>query len=172
MALHRSWMVAMGLCTLLASCQVKPGEYRVYRVANEETMESNGCYPSPPGQDITGDSTTVRAGQTFAIYAADADTYFLDFEMISLVGIRDANEYSFHGETVDVSTQAGPTVTTTTIADVDVTIEGKTISGVSTVEITTNCSGMGCPDPANSVCTRTTEFQGSELKDVELQHGI
>lgn len=179
MTLRNSCLGLVGFAALLASCQIKPGEYRVYRVANEDTVESTGCYPIDPGPAITGDSTTVRVGQTFGIYAADEETYFLDFEMASLAGTRDGKDYSFNGETVDVEILVDPTnqmestVTSTSILDVDVTIEGKKISGTSVLEVTVNCSGgTSCPDPANTVCTRTTTFQGSEVKDVELEHGV
>jgi len=174
MKMRTTSMMVLGLCTLAAACQIKPGEYRVYRVANEDTIESSGCYPSAPGVDITGDMTTVRAGQTFAIYAADSETYFLDFEMISLAGTRDATDYTFDGETVDVTTIGPDSVQTlTSIVDVDLTIEGKKISGTSVLEVTSSCTGgMSCPTPATSVCTTTTNFEGSELKDVELEHGV
>ena len=167
-------MAALGLTTLVASsCQVKPGEYRIYRVANEDTVESTGCYPSPPGPEITGDSTTVRAGQTFAIFAADADTYFLDFDMLSLVGTRDGADYSFNGETVDVELLGDSTLTTTSILDIDVNITGRKVTGTSVLEVTNSCTGgMNCPMPAMTVCTTTTEFQGSEIKGVELEHGV
>ena len=169
-------MMMLGLVTLAASCQIMPGQYRVYRIANEETDSSGGCFPSTPGVDITGDSTTVRAGQTFAVYAADAETYFLDFEGFSLAGVRDGGDYSFTGEIVDVML-LGPmqdsTQTVTTVYDVDLTIAGKKITGSTVEEVRSECSGgMSCPNPASMVCTRTTEFQGAEIKGVELEHGV
>ncbi|MEM9461997.1 MAG: hypothetical protein AAGF11_48005 [Myxococcota bacterium] len=179
MLLRKSCMGLVGLTALVASCQIKPGEYRVYRVANEDTVESTGCYPSDPGEDITGDSTTVRVGQTFGIFAADSDVYFLDFEMASLAGSRDGKDYSFSGETVDVMILPDPAggaesrFTSTSILDVNLTIDGKKISGTSVLEVTTSCTGGAqCPDPANTTCTTTTNFQGSEVKDVELEHGV
>jgi len=166
-------MAVLGLATLAASCQVKPGEYRVYRVANQDTEESNGCYPSPPDIDVTGDSTTVRVGQTFAVFAADSETYFLDFENLSLAGNRDGNAYSFNGETVDVTLQGDSTITMTSILDIDLTIEGRKITGTSTLDVSSTCTGgMACPDPANTQCITTTKFDGSEMKDVELEHGV
>ncbi|MCA9709870.1 MAG: hypothetical protein KDK70_28785 [Myxococcales bacterium] len=175
MTLRRSILGLVGLSALLGACQIQPGEYRVYRIANEDSEQSNGCFPSTPGPDVTGDSTTVRVGQTFGIFAADPDTYFLDFEALSLAGVRDGKDYAFNGETVDVMV-FGPnndsTQTVTSILDVDLTISGRQLEGTSVLEVTSECVGMSCPTPANTVCTTTTSFQGSEVKDVELEHSI
>lgn len=172
MKLRTTLCVAAALSAMTASC-LAPGQYRIYRVAAAVAEQSTGCFPSSPGPDITGDSSTFRSGQTFAIYAADSDVFFMDLEALTLEGTKDGSDLSFHGESVDVQNLGGDTtLTVTTVMDVNVEIEGKKISGSSTLDVTQSCSGMNCPMPANSQCITTQSFRGSEVKDVELEHQV
>lgn len=156
-----------------ASC-ITPGQYRIYRIATADAEESTGCYPSAPGVDITGDSTTFRTGQTFAIYAADSDVFFLDLEDFSLEGSKDGSDYKFTGESVDVMNLGGDSILTlTTSVVINVEIEGKKVRGTSTYDVRQSCSGgMNCPSPSSTQCITTQSFLGSEVKDVELEHPI
>lgn len=161
-----------GLAAMTLSC-MSPGQYHVFRVASSSAELSTGCFPSAPGPDITGDSSTLRTGQTFAIYAADSETFFLDFDMFSLAGTKDGSDYTFTGESVDVMTVADSTITTTSVTTIDAEIKGAKISGTSVVDVTSNCSGgMGCPMPPSSHCVTTVEFKGAKVKGVDLEHAI
>ncbi len=157
---------------MTATCMT-PGQYHVYRVASTTAELSAGCYPSAPGIDITGDSSTLRSGQTFAIYAADQDTFFLDFETYSLAGTKDGSDYTFTGENIDAMTVGDSTLTVTTITTVEAEIKGKKISGTSTVDTSSRCSGgMSCPNPSTTQCVATVAFQGAKVNGVDLEHPI
>ncbi len=172
MKLRTTLCLGAGLAAMTATCMA-PGQYRVYRVASTTAGLTMGCYPSAPGVDITGDSSTLRTGQTFAVYAADRDTFFLDFETFSLAGTKDGSDYAFTGEDVDVMTVGDSTVTVTTITSINAEIKGKKISGTSVVDTISHCSGgTSCPNPSSSQCITTVAFQGAEVKDVDLEHAI
>jgi hypothetical protein len=164
---------AGALVSLTSVTCMTPGQYHVFRVASSSAEQSSGCYPFVPGPDITGDSSTLRTGQTFAIYAADSDTFFLDFETFSLVGTKDGSDYTFTGESVDVSLAGDSTVTVTSVTTLEAEIKGNKISGTSVLDVTQSCSGgTSCPSPATSQCITTVSFQGAKLKDVDLEHPI
>lgn len=173
MKLRTSLCLVAGLSALTATCMT-PGQYKIYRVAQAESEASSGCFPSPPGQDVTGDSTTFRSGLTFAIFAADSETFFMDLEGVSIEGTKDGSEYSFKGEAVDVMDLGGDSFqTVTTITTVDVEIKGAKITGTAETDISTSCAGgMNCPDPASTQCITTQEFQGAEVKGADLEHPI
>jgi len=155
-----------------ASCMT-PGQYHVFRVASSSAENSPGCYQSAPGPDITDDSSTLRTGQTFAIYAADSETFFLDFDTFSLAGTKDGSDYTFTGESVDVSLVGDSTLRVTSITTLTAEIKGNKISGTSTLDVTSSCTGgMSCPNPATSQCITTVDFAGAKVKDVDLEHTI
>ncbi|MCX4240663.1 hypothetical protein [Paraliomyxa miuraensis] len=169
---RRSLCLVAGLSAMTATCMT-PGQYKIYRVAQAEADQSSGCYPSDPGVDVTGDSTTFRTGLTFAIFAADSDTFFMDIAGVSLEGTQNGSEYSFKGNSVDVMTiAADTTLTVTTDTVVDVEIKGAKISGSAETTITQECSGPGCPMPANSQCITTQDFLGAEVKGAELEYPL
>jgi hypothetical protein len=165
-------ILAGAFVTLMSATCMTPGQYHVFRVASSRAERSPGCYPSPPGPDITGDSSTLRSGQTFAIYAADSETFFLDFDTFSLAGTKDGSDYTFTGQEVDISTAGDSTVTVTSITTVEAEIKGNKISGTSTLDVTQSCVGGSCPNPANSQCITSVEFQGAKVKGVDLERTI
>jgi hypothetical protein len=172
MTLRTALCFGAGLAAMTASCMT-PGQYHVFRVASSSADQSAGCFGGSPGPDITGDSSTLRTGQTFAIYAADSETFFMDFDTYSLTGSKDGSDYTFTGQTVDVQTVVDSTVTLTSVTTIEAEIKGNKISGTSTVDVTSNCSGgMNCPNPASTQCTTTVDFQGAKVKGVDLEHAI
>jgi hypothetical protein len=172
MKLRTALCFGAGLAAMTASCMT-PGQYHIFRVASSSADQSSGCYGGSPGPDITGDSSTLRTGQTFAIYAADSETFFMDFDTYSLTGSKDGSDYTFTGQTVDVQTVVDSTVTLTSVTTISAEIHGNKISGTSTVDVTSNCvGGMSCPDPASTQCVTTVDFQGAKVKGVDLEHAI
>lgn len=166
-------ILASALVFLTGVSCMTPGQYHVFRVASSSAEQSSGCFPVAPGPDITGDSSTLRTGQTFAVYAADSETFFLDFDTFSLVGTKDGSDYTFSGESVDVSVPGDSTVTVTTVTTVEAEIKGNKITGTSVIDVTQSCTGgTSCPSPASSQCITTVQFQGAKLKDVDLEHPI
>lgn len=145
-----------------------PGQYRIYRVANSTTVFSPSC--GAPSDSEAQDTSTFRTGVTFAIFAADTKVYFMEFGEVVLEGDREGSDYAFSGTDVDVEPSSDNTVTTTHTVSVDVTIKGKKISGTATDDLRVTCMGNNCPE--GSMCTATTDFEGSEIKDVELQHPV
>lgn len=173
MKLRTSLCLAAGVAAMSASC-ITPGQYRIYRIASSSAEQSPGCYPSAPGVDITGDSTTFRTGQTFAVFAADSDIFFLDLEEFSLQGDKSGSDYKFTAESTDVMNLGGDSIlTVTTAAVINVEIKGKKVRGTSTFDVRQSCSGgMNCPNPSSTQCITTQSFLGSEVKDAELEHPI
>ena len=172
MKLRTSLCLGAGLAAMTATCMT-PGQYRIYRVAAAEAEQSTGCFPSPPGPDVTGDSSSFRTGQTFAVYAADSDLFFMDIGEFTLEGTKDGSDFAFKGESVDVQDLGGDTtLTTTTVMTVDISIEGKKVSGSSTLEVTNNCLGPACPMPATSQSITTQTLRGAEVQAAELEHPI
>lgn len=169
----RTAILAGAVVALMSASCMTPGQYHVFRVASSSAEQSSGCYPVAPGPDITGDSSTLRTGQTFAIYAADNETVFLDFETFSLAGTKDGSDLSFSGENIDVSLQGDSTVTVTSITTVDMEVSGNKVTGTSTLDVTSTCTGgTSCPTPASSQCISTVQFQGAKIKGVDLEHPI
>ena len=151
--------------TASASCII-PGQYRVYRVAATTTSTTPDCGM----MGDPGDSTTFKSGMTFAIYAADTETYYLDLEAESVEGKRSGSKYTFEGETVDVTDGGGFTLRALRNLEVKAEIKTRKISGTWIEENSTSCTGMGCP--AATSCIVTVKFEGSEMKDVELEHPV
>ncbi|MCA9663412.1 MAG: hypothetical protein KC486_34095 [Myxococcales bacterium] len=165
----RSSILALGMLVGIGGCQVAPGQYVIIRVANADTAVSDSCYVDnmvPDGEK--DDRTDFRTGGSIAIFAADSETYFLESDNMgvatSIEGTRDGGDYSFSGEDIDV--EAEYTITTT--VDVDLTIKNKSVIGSSVW--TQQCSGNNCPVLPS--CVRTTDFVGTIVNGVELEHGV
>jgi hypothetical protein len=148
---------------------ITPGTYRIYRVAQSSTESSAGCFPGGPPADSAGDSSTFKSGMTFAIYAHDSDTFFLDLADESLQGKKDG-DYTFEGTSIDVTPDPDATTRVLHNGKVKLDISGRKISGTTTVEDSMSCTGANCP--AAFQCITTTKFEGSEIKDVDLEHPV
>lgn len=161
-----------GLAASLSACQVKPGEYRIYKITQLPVVESPDC----PGDPDPRDTTTFFGASTFSIFATDPDSYFLEFDpgtgAVVITGSRDAGDYHFIGDSTTVEDQ-GDVATITSVVDLDVnlTIKGYQITGTAVTFTSTTCNGE-CGNFENQTCTRTADFFGTEIKDVELEHGV
>src|SRR5688572_17732691 len=95
--MHKHLACLLLLAATTAGCQVKPGEYRIYRLALNQI--SQDCNPAPEVDlDHTASETYFDLG-LIAIYASDADTYFLENGAAALLGSRDGTGYTFTGNT-------------------------------------------------------------------------
>jgi hypothetical protein len=165
----RSSILALGMLAGIGGCQVAPGDYVIIRVANADVAESDSCYVDNMVPDSEKDDRTdFRTGGSISIFAADTETYFLEIDNMgsatSIEGTRDGGDYSFSGESVDV--EAEYTITTT--VEVDLTISNKSVVGSSVW--TQQCSGNNCPVLPS--CVQTTDFVGTVVRGVELEHGV
>jgi hypothetical protein len=51
------------------------------------------------------------------------------------------------------------------------TVDGELVTGEAKLKYSYDCSGDGCAGiPSN--CTATTEFVGTEVEDVDLEHNV
>ena len=90
------------LLFLLASTgcsdSLEAGDYRVYRLAFADTVQNAGCFAkSQIPDEIEGDSSTFRAGQTIAILIGAGDAAYLDLGGSSLEGLFNEGGFSFAG---------------------------------------------------------------------------
>jgi hypothetical protein len=167
----------------VACDSIEPGDYVVYRVSTTSEQLSNGCYWDLMGADanVRSDTTSIRSAATFVLYAGQEDTRYLEAGDITLdgdyVGMFDEGEfYEFEGKTVDIdwddpndNTTAKRTVTRN--VEVDMTVDGALVFGEIKEKLTYSCSGQGCGQTPPS-CTRTVEFVGTEVEDVQLEHDV
>lgn len=151
------------------ACAPKPGDYRVYRVTALAEQADEGCPGGTFPED--GDSSTFFGASTLAIFASDADTYFLEFLGTAITGTREGAEFAFAGDSIDVQDNMAFTTRLTRTLDVSLEIHGKEITGsyVSVEKLV--CEGT-CPADIGYTCTKTNEFFGSEVDDVELEYGL
>lgn len=168
-----TFFVGLAAVATFSSC-LAPGKYRFYRVANAKSEQSPGCYPNgqiPESEAF--DTTTFKTGATFGIFAADSDVFYLDMDTVSIEGSKDGiGAYQFKGESVDLEPfGANGSITTTTKVTVKLEKSGRKVSGTSTEDVTVLCSNdQNCPSP--SQCVIKTDFEGSEIEGVELEHGV
>lgn len=167
-------LTILALSTALSACAVQPGEYAIIRIADATPEQSISCYPNmiiPP--DEAEDSTDFRTGGSVALFAADAETYFLETGLGSIEGSRDGKDYTFVGTDVDVNYIFNPDSsldekqTNTTESRVTMTIEGRNVAGRRV--LTLSCAGYACPYVS---CVETTEFVGTVVRGVDLEHPI
>ena len=166
---------------LFAGCTVQPGEYRVYRIAMlPETLDAN-CYAGGNDPNLSEDTTTFFNVSTFAIFASDSDTYFLEFGSDALTGTRDKNDYSFAGDSTDIQILSpDPLVKSTTrvIANIEISLEGDEAFGTYVRTVAQGCSdgsepGDNCESFGdNTECTVNGTFFGTWVKDAELEYPV
>jgi len=166
-----------GLITSATACGgFGPGDYRVYRIAFQESQQGEDCYATGMVPvDEQDDSSSLYTSGTFILYVGADDTPYLDTGNITLAGSDDGDSYAFAGASVDVSYQGDMQQTrleTRVDMSIDLTIDGDTMSGEVVEKNQQSCQGTGCPDPPSSSCTRTTPFIGGLVEDVELKHEV
>lgn len=163
-----SAVAALGLVASLSACQVKPGEYRIYKITFLPSVEGADCGTNPDLRD----STTFFAASTIQIFATDADDFFLEYGEDVLIGSRAGTDYTFEGDSVQVDDPGDNTTTTTTKSlDVAISIKGHKITGDFVLFNAQSCGG-DCDAFPSYQCTVTGSFFGSEIKDVELERGV
>lgn len=161
----------------VTGCGISPGDYVMYRVSPSVTDETSGCYypeTDPPPNELS-DSTTVRASSTWIIYASINDAFYLDSGTNTLEGVATDTGYQFTGKKVDVQYDVpdgtGSKRTTTDSFTIDIITDGDAISGTSTWKTTYGCAGTTCGDKLPS-CTRTTDFVGTHVEEIQLNHDL
>ncbi len=166
-----------GLATLAGCGGIKPGDYIVYKVAASSEDQSSGCYGGTVPQDDKYDTSSFKAAGTFTVFASKDDKFYLDAGAAgALEGTLDADTYTFSGKQTDVNFSApnggGCKSTATITATITLTVDGNIVTGEAVTKASGKYSGTGCPSQAPLSCTKTTEFVGSEIDDVELKHDI
>lgn len=169
-------LAGLALAAVSGCGGIGPGDYVIYRVAFSDPEPTTGCFANgqiPP--DTKDDSTTFRDTGTLILYAGKEDVVYLDTGKGTLEGKKSDNGYSFSGKSVDVS-YSGPNddtkLTETTTVKIDLTIDGKTVSGKIDSSTSVRCTGNNCPMDLPSDCTQKSDFVGTEVDDVELKHDV
>ena len=161
---------------LLGGCGLAPGDYVVYRVSLTSPDLTADCYPDgevPANQ--ANDSTTFRDAGTFILYTGAADDYYLDTGVVTIEGSQTDDVYEFIGETVDVDyfgeadANSETTIDTTTV---DMVVDGASILGTLIVDSESSCTGADCPEDSEQTCTRTMDFVGTEIHDLQLFYPV
>lgn len=172
-------LVCLGvLLTIATSCTIKPGEYRVYRMAKHGI--SLGCQFKNP-DDFETDNYFDPA--IIAIYATDDNTYFLEDAANSFVGTRSGKDYVFQGEYQRqrrFDEDEGFTRNFSTSERLQtlyqLTVNNKEIFGSLTEARTDNCGGSNddCDkvQVGDRICTDVYEVFGSEVDEAEVGYGL
>lgn len=161
----------------VTGCGISPGDYVIYRVSPGVTEETSGCFfpETDPPPDQASDSTTVRESGTWIIYASINDAFYLDSGKNTLEGVATDTGYQFTGKEVDIQYDmpdgTGSKRTTTDAYTIDIIVDGDAISGKSVWKTTYGCAGMTCGDKIPS-CSRTTEFVGTHVDEIQLNHDL
>jgi hypothetical protein len=100
----------------LGGFDLEAGDVAVFRVGYSEVNLADGCYEGDQIPEDDGDSTNLRSGQTVLVYAAAAEdaepVYYLDTGSLVLEGAAgEDGVFSFTGQTKDVSSIGGNTIT-------------------------------------------------------------
>ena len=153
-----------------------PGDYRVYRIAFQQSQQSEDCFATGMiPADQQDDSSSLFTSGTFILYVGADDTPYLDTGNVTLAGTENGDDYTFSGASVDVSYQ-GDMQQTRLESRVEMTVnltpDGDTMSGEVQQRTVQSCQGAACPDPPSSSCTQITPFIGGLVEDVELQHEV
>ena len=178
------WLIGTALLgsAVMAGCSdVEPGDYIVYRIASAQQSFSDGCYwPNGESPNTEADSNSLRASGTIILFAGPDDTFYIDLGGTALAGANDGEDdsgtrYAFDGRVVDVEWDGadgtGNRRTTTVKTTVEFGIDGAMIVGEQEVKTSYECTGDTCGEVPPS-CTITTEFVGTEVEDVALEHDI
>lgn len=161
-------VAAVGLLTSLGACQVKPGDYRIYKITFlPATYQADcGVYPDPR------DYTTFFGASTIGLFATDTNEFFLEYDVDVITGVRSGTDYTFEADEVIVDDPSdNTTVTRTRALDVALSIKGYKLTG-EFVSFTSEICGGACQGYNNVQCTMSGTFVGTEIKDVEFERGV
>lgn len=173
--MHKITLTAAFICAIAGCTTVGQGDYNVYRIGFAESSSSADCFGEfgeDPNTEL--DETNLLNSGAFALYRV-ADVYYLDQGNQALSGTKNGSEFRFNGETIDIDFFGGDDENReedAINATITFTVSGKSIVGRQTVERTSTCTGPGCDDSLNSSCTTTSDFFGSEVKDVDLNWNL
>lgn len=155
-----------GLTASLSACQVKPGDYKIYKITYLNPVYGPDCGLVTDLRD----SSTFYGSETFAVFATDPETYFLEFRDDVILGDRDGTDYAFAGDSIEVDGDT-TVITQTRKVEVALTIKGRQVTGNYLDFNASGCSGL-CDGVPTGQCTITGEFIGTEIKDIELERDI
>jgi len=148
----------------------------VYRVAFEQAQLSDDCYGGgaiPVNEQ--DDSSSLYAPGTVILYMGADEVPYLDLGAFTLAGDGSDDAYTFDGATVDVEFSGAMDETRIELRSattIKLNIDGAAVEGTWTQKDSSTCTGSLCPDPADSTCTATRRFTGSEVEDVDLKHEV
>lgn len=175
-------LASVGLSALGCGSSISPGDYKLYRVAVDKTgAKSAGCYPDSKIPDaVKLSSNDVRESQTWEIYAGTQDPaqFFLEIDSgkETLEGSQADSTYTFETTQIDVTFDppdgTGYKHTKTDRLTIDVTVDGKTISGSVTSTHSEKCSGGDKCPKVPVACSETSDYTGTEVDDVQLRHDL
>jgi hypothetical protein len=177
--LKRSLFLAVGAASWLSMTACGgfgPGDYRVYRIAFQQTEQAEDCFATGMiPVDQQDDSSSLFTSGTFVLYVGADETPYLDTGAVTLAGSENGDDYTFAGANVDVSFQGDMQeirIETRSEMNITLTLDGDVIQGTVQEKTQQSCQGATCPDPPSSSCTQTTPFVGGLVEDVELQHEV
>lgn len=164
---------------------IEAGDYWVYRVGETAAAVTDGCYypeTSPP-QNVVSDSTTVLNSLTVVVYHTGDSSRVFDNGLVSLRGKETDGKFSFTGRSDDATFLGDDgevaVLTATTMHTIDMTIDGRTVTGSTSELVTTKCefltptpAGEFCPNPPVPDCQRDTQWFGVQLDDVRLSEQL
>lgn len=157
-----------------------PGDYIVYRVSATEPELGSSCFDGGAvPADVASDESSFRATGTVILYAGPEGQFFLDIGSQTLEGeLEEGDEgdvYTFSGTSVDVeftgANGTGDRITTKVATQVVATVDAEVISGQSSTTTTFACDGPTCV-PVPPKCTATNSFVGTEVEELQLEHGV
>ncbi len=179
MTQNKPWLAVAALLFTAGCGGIGPGDYRVYRVAFEKVELAANCFESGAVPvDQQDDTSSLFQSGTFVLFVGADETFYLDTGTQALRGTETGEEdFTFSGESTDVDIIGDPmtpdaTRTTVTTTSVTFNVEGQVVEGRVQEDVNFSCEGPACPDPSSSSCTRSSNFVGGEVADVQLKHEV
>lgn len=173
-----AFLAGVGVLALGCGSSISPGDYKLYRVAIDKTgAKSAGCYPDSKIPDaVKQSSDDMRESQTWEIYAGTQDPaqFFLEIDSgkETLEGSLADKTYTFETTKIDVALDPPYKRTKTDRLTIDVTVDGKTIRGSVTSTHSEKCSGGDQCPKVSVTCSQTSDYDGTEVDDVQLRHDL
>lgn len=172
-------LLALGvILAVSSSCTVKPGEYRVYRLAAHGV--SLGCQYKNP--DDFEDDNYFKSG-ILTIFAADDNTYFIEDGEDSFLGDRSGTDYTFSGEWLHQARydenegfSRDFEIQEQLVTVYDLSLSGKEIFGTLTKQYASGCGGSEDDCDAIAIydrsCTDVYEIFGSQVDDADVEYAL
>lgn len=172
--LRSAVITALGALSMGCGGGIDAGEYVIYRIAFEEGDQSGDCAIGNPDTDF--DSSSFRASSTLIMYAGLDDKYYLDADGApTLEGTYESDVYTFEGETTDIQFTGpdgtGDKLTSVDSLDIEITIDGESVSGKSTSQQRNRCDNT-CLNYVPYSCTIESDFVGTQIEEITLEYGL